>query len=97
MPLTIRVLQPPLSETFMAPGFLRALDRASAGRREWPDDGVQELFRSSASPAAWPRSARASASSPPRRRSAMYARTGSARAATAGGRKSRWKRSSAGG
>ena len=45
MPLVIRILQPPLNEVFTTPGFLRALDRASLNRREWPDEGVQELFR----------------------------------------------------
>ena len=45
MPLVIRILQPPLNEAFITPGFLRALDRASLNRREWPDEGVQELFR----------------------------------------------------
>lgn len=45
MPMIIRILQPPLNEVFITPGFLRALDRASLNRREWPDEGVQELFR----------------------------------------------------
>jgi hypothetical protein len=45
MPLIRHPLRPPLNEVFLSPGFLRALDRASANRREWPDEGVQELFR----------------------------------------------------
>jgi len=36
---------PPLNEVFVSPGFLRALDRASVNRHEWPEEGVQELFR----------------------------------------------------
>jgi len=45
MPYVAHVLRPPLSEVFVPLGFLRALDRASAKRREWPDDGVEALFR----------------------------------------------------
>jgi len=45
MPLVIHVLRPPLNEVFVSPGFLRALDRASVNRHEWPEEGVQELFR----------------------------------------------------
>jgi hypothetical protein len=45
MPYIDHVLRPPFSEAFLSLGFLRALDRASANRREWPDEGVEELFR----------------------------------------------------
>jgi hypothetical protein len=45
MPRVIQVVRPPLNEILTSPGFVRALDRAAAGRREWPDDGVQELLR----------------------------------------------------
>jgi hypothetical protein len=44
MPLTLGVLQPVFDEAVIALGFLRALDRASKRRRDWPDEGVQRLL-----------------------------------------------------
>jgi hypothetical protein len=45
MPLIKHLIRPPLDETIVSLRFLRALDRASRGRKEWPDEGVEELFR----------------------------------------------------
>src|SRR5262249_27323622 len=45
MPRTIITLRPPLDDAIVSLRFLRALDRASHGRGDWPDEGVQTLFR----------------------------------------------------
>jgi hypothetical protein len=45
MPLWTRVLDRPFDEALVALGFLRALDRASQRRRDWPAEGVQRLLR----------------------------------------------------
>jgi len=45
MPYPARVLEPPFDEALLGLGFLRALDRASKRRRDWPEEGVQRLLR----------------------------------------------------
>jgi len=45
MPLVDHVLRPPFSEAILIPGFMRALDRASRNRSEWPEAGVQRLYK----------------------------------------------------
>jgi len=45
MPLVSHILIPPFSEMVLTPAFLRALDRASRNRNEWPEKGVQTLYK----------------------------------------------------
>jgi hypothetical protein len=45
MPIYAHILIPPFSEMTTTPGFLRALDRASRNRSEWPEAGVQQLYK----------------------------------------------------
>jgi hypothetical protein len=45
MPLPDRFLADPFEEAILPLGFLRALDRASLARNEWPEAGVQRLFK----------------------------------------------------
>jgi hypothetical protein len=45
MPMPINhILTPPFDEAYVSLGFLRALDRASRGRHQWPEAGVQQLL-----------------------------------------------------
>jgi hypothetical protein len=44
MPFILQFLRPPIEEGLLIPGFLRALDRASLSRRDWPEEGVQRLL-----------------------------------------------------
>jgi hypothetical protein len=45
MPVIREILTEILEEAFLEPGLLRALDRASVARNEWPEAGVQRLLQ----------------------------------------------------